>query len=212
MSYSLILQRGKQVVKQFSAMTSPWGRVLLPLPPILAPPEPHLPSRGAITPQSGRGDGPVAACGSGLAAALALASAALSPTARGRCAAADAGRSGRGSSLRPSPPGRGARAHCVPAAGTAGRGDASLRRAGAGRRGGWEHVATGESPPDTGPRSLPRPVSASRPGPSGLRDPSPCTPRDASSRAVRGTLSPRDPPRPAGTLAALRCPALQTPL
>lgn len=81
----------------------------------------------------------MAACRSSLAAALAPASAALSPkprlrrTARGRCAAADAGRLGRGSSPRPSTR-AGARAHCVPAAGTAGRGDASLRRAGAERR------------------------------------------------------------------------------
>lgn len=108
----------------------------------MAAPEPHLPSGWEITPQSGRGDGPGAACGSGLAAALVPASVALSPkprprrTARGRCAAADAGRSGRGFRPRPSPPGRGgARAHCVPVAGTAGRGDASVRRARADRRG-----------------------------------------------------------------------------
>lgn len=66
MSYSLILQRGKQVVKQFAGITSPGVPSSSPLPPVLAAPWgaselTSLQSGWETAPQSGRDDGSAAA-------------------------------------------------------------------------------------------------------------------------------------------------------
>lgn len=125
-------------------------------------------------------------------ATVARASATLGPKARppgasrGRRAAAVASTLGAWLQVPPTAAGTRVRSEPPPAE-TAGRGDASFRRAGAERR--PEHVATGESSPARPGASSTAP-SAARPGPSRPRGRVPAHPRMPRSGPVRDPVPP----------------------
>lgn len=105
---SLPLQRGKGALKQFAALTFPWGLVRLPALVLGAPGVPPEQQGGR------KGDWPAArpCCGSYPISGAVSPKPTARGTARGRCDAPDSRSSGRGSSPRPSP--ARARAHCAP--------------------------------------------------------------------------------------------------